>query len=356
VTGPAPALLRADNFTPPTRTPWGGTRLVSRYKPAPALSAAARASLCVGESWEISVEPDFPSLLDDGTPLSDWLARAPAETLGEEHVRGRSGTALLVKLIDTAEPLSVQIHPNDDYAGLSPGESGKPESWYVVEREPGAGLYLGFQRGTTERDVREALEGSRAGARSLRELLRFVPVEPGDFFVIDAGTPHAIGAGLTLVEPQHVAPGQRGVTYRYWDWDRRYDAHGKVDPQGAPRALHVEHALGVTRFAHVAEDEFVPQICLRAGEPQRSESPVFTPLCGAGGGLANAFLSVGRLAGTGVAALPRWQRLLGITVLDGVLRVEGVEIERGRSAVIPAWLNGAAAELSHCQAIVSAVG
>src|SRR5690606_7976392 len=158
---------------------------------------------------------------------------------------GRTGTALLVKLIDTSEPLSVQIHPSNEYPGLSAGECGKPESWYIVAREPGAGLYLGFQRGTTEHDGRAALSGER----SLRELLRFVPVEPGDFFVIDAGTPHAIGEGLTLVEPQHVVPGQRGITYRYWDWDRRYDAAGKADPQGSPRPLHVEHALRVTDFA-----------------------------------------------------------------------------------------------------------
>jgi hypothetical protein len=358
VTRPGPALLRADNFTPPTRTPWGGTRLVSQYKPARALSEVARGHACVGESWEVSVEPDFPGSLEDGTPLADWLAAAPADTLGEEHVRGRSSTALLVKLIDTAEPLSVQIHPADDYPGLAPGECGKPESWYVVAREPGAGLYLGFQRGTTEADVREALAGSRAadGTRSLRELLRFVPVEPGDFFVIDAGTPHAIGAGLTLVEPQHVVPGQRGVTYRYWDWDRRYDAHGNPDPAGAPRPLHVEHALGVTRFAEVAADDFIPQICLRAGEPQLDHAPIVTPLCGAAGGLANPFLSVARLAGTGSAALPSWQRLLGVTVLSGTLTVEGVTLERGRSAVVPAWLGGAAAQLSQCQAIVTAVG
>src|SRR5690606_38348546 len=110
-----------------------------------------------------------------------------------------------------------------------------------------------------EEDVRRAL----AGERSLRELLRFVPVEPGDFFVIDAGTPHAIGEGLTLVEPQHVVPGLRGVTYRYWDWDRRYDAQGRPSPEGEPRALHAEHALAVTRFGAVERDAFVDEIRVR---------------------------------------------------------------------------------------------
>lgn len=347
-----PALLRADNFTPPVRTPWGGTRIVTQYKPLSALSEKARSYACVGESWEISVEPDFPSQLEDGTPLRMWLEAAPAERLGEEHERGRMGTALLVKLIDTREPLSVQIHPSDEYSGLAAGECGKPESWYVVAREPGAGLYLGFQPGTSERDVRAALSGKG----SLRELLRFVPVEPGDFFVIDAGTPHAIGAGLTLVEPQHVVPGMRGVTYRYWDWDRRYDADGNPDPNGSPRPLHVEHALKVTDFARVAREDFLDEIRLRAGTPDLARKAQFTPLCGVAGGLKSAFLSVARLAGTGTLALPSWNRLLGITVLDGALELADLVVERGRSAVVPAPFTGRTVTLKACHAIVSAVG
>jgi mannose-6-phosphate isomerase len=351
VTSPGPVLLRADNFTPPSRTPWGGTRIVSRYKRSAALSPEARAQAAVGESWEISVEPDFPSALESGTPLSVWLAQAPEATLGHEAQRG-VGTALLVKLIDTAEPLSVQIHPSNDYGGLMAGECGKPESWYVVAREPGAGLYLGFKAGTRDSHVREAL--SRPGA--MRELLRFVPVEPGDFFVIDAGTPHAIGEGLTLVEPQYVTPGLRGVTYRYWDWDRRYDARGLPSIDGAPRQLHVEHALSVTRFDLVDRDDFVGSISARSGLPELSGPATLTLLCGSESALPNPYLQVARLSGTGRLALPRWPLLLGVTVIEGAVTVGGVRVEGGRSAVVPACMSGAEVELAGAHALVSAVG
>jgi len=354
-----PVLLRADNFTPPHRTPWGGTRLRAHYKRERDLSVEARAMSVIGESWEISVEPDFPAFLDNGTALSSWIARAPEAALGDEFTRGRSGTALLVKLIDTADPLSVQIHPSDSYDGLSAGQCGKPESWYVVERDEGAGLYLGFRRGTTERDVRAALEkGARGDAgRSLKDLLRFVPVEPGDFFLIDAGTPHAIGAGLTLVEPQHVVPGLHGVTYRYWDWNRRYDAHGKPDPLGTARPLHIEHALAVTKWESVQGDDFVPRIRSRHGKAPVSGAASCIPLCGpvSVGGIVSNWLSVHRLSGSGTTTLPELSRLHGITVLAGEVRLGELVIRPGRSAVAPACCAGMEVSLSQAHAIVSAV-
>jgi mannose-6-phosphate isomerase class I len=346
VSTPAPALLAADNFTPPTRTPWGGTRLARAYKQALGIAA----DTVIGESWEISVEPDFPARLDDGRLLGQYIAADPAHVLGAEHARGRDSTALLVKLLDAREPLSVQIHPSDHYAGLSAGESGKPESWYVVERDPGAGFYLGFQRGTREADVRAALQ---EGA-SLEPLLRFVAVEPGDFFVIDAGTPHAIGAGVTLIEPQHVAPGRRGVTYRYWDWNRRYDAQGRADAQGTPRALHVEHALAVTAWQRVQTDDFIDRIRVRAGAVSLAEPPQLTPLAG-DGGLPSDFLRVTRIAGSGSARLPAIDRLQGITVVAGSVRIGALTVARGRSAVIPACCAGAAVELTEAHALVCAI-
>jgi hypothetical protein len=343
-----PVLLAADNFTPASRTPWGGTRLTTDLKAS--LIAADKRGAIVGESWEVSVEPDFPAHLDDGSSLLDYLRRAPAEALGIEHQRGRDGTALLVKLIDTAEALSVQIHPDDAYAPLAADESGKPESWYVVDAAPGAGLYLGFRRGVDEAAVRGALE---AGA-SLEPLLRFVPVTAGDFFVIDAGTPHAIGAGLLLVEPQHVLPGKRGLTYRYWDWNRRYDAAGQPSASGQARPLHVDHALAVTAWSRVTEDLFVAGIRLRAG-PCSTEGPArLTPLAG-DGGLESPFLRAARLDGTGALRAPFPDRLRGITVLSGSVNVGPLTIGRGRSAVLPACAGDVALALSGAHALVTAV-
>lgn len=345
---PRPVLLAADNFTPQARTPWGGSRIVSSIKSALGLPAQI-----VGESWEISVEPDFPSRGEDGRSLGGILASDKTGWLGTESRRG--GTALLVKLLDAADELSVQIHPSDDYTGLRDGEGGKPESWYIVDREPGAGLYLGLAEGVDKDTMRSALE---AGA-DVSKLLGFIEVEPGDFFLIEAGTAHAIGRGLTLVEPQFVAPGKRGLTYRFWDWNRRYDAAGKLDIGGAPRALHIDHALAVTNWNGARGREFIESIRIRAGHPDLDAPANEVLLAGPRGGLASSFLDVSRVSGTGAIAL-ELGCLRGVTVVAGRVTIVGdgtrLAVERGRSAVIPAAFAGGRChlELDRAHALVTA--
>lgn len=346
---PPPTLLRPDNFTPPSRTPWGGTKIRAGLKRGLATGDEG----VVGESWEVSVEPDFPSRCEgDDLPLAELLARDPGSWLGREARAGRTGTALLVKLLDAADELSVQIHPSDDFAGLREGESGKPECWYVVDREPGAGVYLGLAEGVTEGQMADAL----ASNGDVSKLLDFVPCEPGDFLLIEAGTAHAIGRGLTLVEPQRVVPGRRGITWRYWDWNRRYTPDGRLSDAGSPRALHVREALAVTRWDAPRGGEFLRRARLRAGQTDGAAAARVEALCGAEGApVVSGDLQVARLSGTGTVELPRWDALLGVTVLDGSVSVAGVTVPRGRSAVVPAALNGARAELRGAHAIVSAV-
>lgn len=358
-----PLLLRADNFTPPARTPWGGTRVLRELKARASLAADKAAYACVGESWEISVEPDFPSILDEPVTtdksvrtLTAVIEEAPRAFLGREAQRGRRGTALLVKLIDAADELSVQIHPADDYAGLAPGEAGKPESWYVVSREPGAGIYLGLADGVT----RDTLATALAQGSNVAPLLGFVPVEPGDFFLIEAGTPHAIGRGLVLVEPQHVAPGKRGVTYRYWDWNRRYDARGVLDRAGEPRTLHVAHALAVTRWDRPRGVAFTDRVRLRAGAAALQDTARLVRLAGPRGGLSSAWLDVTRVAGTGDLAWPPTDALVGLTVLAGRISIHEAtgrvtNVERGRSAVLPACLGEVRLELESAEALLSSI-
>lgn len=329
----SPVRLRGDNFTPQARTPWGGRRIR-------ALKQLGEGP--VGESWELSVEPSFPSRCEpDDELLGDRIARAPEDWLGEEAPRG--GTALLVKLVDAADELSVQIHPSDDYGGLGPGESGKPESWYVADRDPGAGIYLGLAPGVDARSMARALDDRDDVSR----LLRFVPVEPGDFFVIEAGTPHCIGRGVMLVEPQHVEPGKRGVTYRYWDWDRRYDAQGNPDPDGRPRALHRDHALAVTDW-----DRGTALPRLRCGPAPVGEAASIEVLAGPEGGLWSAHVRVARLAGTGTLPHPEWNVLAALTVLEGRAKIGGLWADQGRTIAIPASYRGTI-ELERASAILS---
>lgn len=344
-----PLVLRADNFTPPTRTPWGGTRILGRLKRGLDLAPEKAAYPVVGESWEVSVEPDFPSVGEDGTSLGEWLARDPSGTLGRESSDGRAGTALLVKLLDADEALSVQIHPADHDEGLGADESGKPECWYVVAREPGAGVYLGLAPGVT----RDAMADALAAGADVSSLLTFVPVEVGDFLAIDAGTAHAIGPGLTLVEPQRVVPGRRGLTYRYWDWNRRYDAAGREDPRGKPRALHVREALAVTRWEAPRGDALLAASRLRAGAPDVDGAARVTDLCGREGPVVSEHLQVARLAGDGVAPWPRWNALVALTVLDGSVTLDGARVRAGQSAAVPAGWSGDAA-CAHAHAVLSA--
>lgn len=369
-----PLRLRPDNFTPPSRTPWGGTRIVERYKSTDPAGSGDKSSVAVGaagaagaastgatiglattstahaatgtqvgESWELGVEPDFPSRLVDGRTLAEVIAEDPEGLVGDEG----ASTALLVKLLDAAEPLSVQIHPADDDPALAPDESGKPESWYVLDADPGAGLYLGLADDADEPTMRAAIEGGDDVSR----LLRFVPVAPGDFFVLEAGTPHAIGAGLTLVEPQRVMPGRRGLTYRYWDWNRRYDASGKADPHGSPRALHVDRALAVTAWDRCRGDAWLDSIRVRAGAP--SIAARWDELTAK---VRFPWLGVARVSGTGELALPELGRLRALTVVDGAVTVEGdgfaETFVRGETAALPAALR-ARLRLEGAHALVS---
>jgi mannose-6-phosphate isomerase len=356
--GPGAVLLQPDNFTPPSRTPWGGSKIVNKYKRLSLLNRPRVERRVVGESWELSVGPEFPSSTDLGISLAEMLASDPSYMLGGEAALGRKATALLVKWLDAGDNLSVQIHPPDDYGALNAGETGKSECWYVVDHEPGAGLYLGFRSGVRQARVRETL--GRSG--DLSELMQFVPVNVGDFVVIEPGTAHALGAGVTLIEPQYVAPGRRAVTYRYWDWNRRYDSEGKLQAVGGkPRELHVEHALAVTCWEKGSGDPLLRNAVLRAGRPPAEASATVEILCAdeAPKGLRSSCLKVARLFGDGVAGVPDWNVLRALTVISGEVRLSDqrgeVIVETGRTVAIAAGLGYIEAHLKHAHALLCAV-
>ncbi|MBI2892169.1 MAG: class I mannose-6-phosphate isomerase [Deltaproteobacteria bacterium] len=343
-----PLLLRPDNFTPPTRTPWGGRKILDRFKRGVALDPGRAAYPVVGESWEISVEPDFPSLADDtGRRLDAVLAASPVEWLGREGVaRHGPSTPLLVKLLDAADDLSVQVHPANDHAGLEADESGKPEAWYVVDRDPGAGIYLGLQDGVG----RESAARTLASGGDLGEMLHFVPVEPGDFFAIGPGVVHAVGKGVTLVEPQLVLPGKRGVTYRVWDWNRRYDASGRLDAAGELRPLHSSKAHAVIAWDGPRGDDFIesarlsPELVESSGSAKRERWP----------SSPSVPIAVERVSGSGALALSTGDRLWGLTVLAGEVRVaSSLTVGIGRSAVVPAALGTVRLDLGGADAILA---
>ena len=341
-----PLLLRPDNFTPASRTPWGGHRIRRGLKQNLGLSDGAT----VGESWELSVEPDFPSRLADGPLLDDVLRSDPEALLGAEATR--ASTALLVKLLDAADDLSLQIHPADDDPDLAEGQSGKLEAWYVIDAWPDAGLFLGLRNGVTA----SRFEAEVRSGGDVASMLSFVPVETGDVFLIEPGTPHSIGKGVLLLEPQRVLPGRRGVTYRYWDWNRRYDREGRVDSRGEPRALHLSRALEVTDWGRAREGALLDEIRYRSRGPTLAGPARVQPLIGAAAPVRSEAFDVYRVEGTGQVDLPSSSSLRSFTVLDGTIRLIGsgaeLALQTGQTAALPACVSSMRADLVEAQAIV----
>ena len=340
-----PLLLRPDNFTPPSRTPWGGRRIVEGLKADAHLEPGGP----VGEAWELSVEPHFPSRLADGPTLDEVLRSDPA-LLGVEASNG--STALLVKLIDAADDLSVQIHPRSNDPNLKANESGKPEAWYIIDAEPGAGLYIGFRDGVSRQDIEAAIDEQG----NVAALMSFVSVSPGDLFLIGPGTPHAIGKGVLLLEPQRVAPGKRGVTYRYWDWNRKYDGAGQLDPAGQARALHRERALDVTNWQGPQGDALLDRLSHQAGPAPVDASAQLEVLVSRDGPLRSEVFALQRLSGSGELELRAADRLRSLTVLSGHLTLHGgesvLELSRGQTAVLPACLGRIPVLLDRAHAVV----
>ena len=203
-------------------TPWGGEKLRTVY-------GKDIREVPTGESLEVSCIPGLESTDDAGVKLPDLIA-AYGEAFAGEYAK--KPFPLLLKLIDAAEPLSVQVHPNDDYAArVENGKLGKTEAWLILDAPEGSQLVYGIKPGTTLDTLRAACEQGAA----VEPLLRRVTVHPGDVCFIPAGCVHAIGAGIMLYEIQQSSD----ITYRFYDWDR-------VDKNGNRRELHLQKALDVT--------------------------------------------------------------------------------------------------------------
>ncbi len=225
-----PLKLAANNFTSLVKTPWAGKTIKKIYKNH--LSPKEN----IGESWELSFDPAMSSSLESTGEKVFHTAHLLKKKFGMSE---KENFNLLVKLLSAGKNLSVQIHPDYDDENLKQNECGKYESWWILEAEKGAGIYLDFKTGVTETEIQDCLKKNS----DLSQLLNFIPVEKGDYFDIPPGTAHAIGAGITLLEPQRILFGKSGVTYRFWDWNRAYDEQGQEKAQGKKRDLHIKESL-----------------------------------------------------------------------------------------------------------------
>ena len=289
---------------------WGGTKLRDEYGKKCDLDKVA-------ESWELSCHKDGCSVVADGEyaglTLPQDIEKAGKAVLGTDCEKFEY-FPILIKLIDAKQNLSVQVHPDNDYAMRVEGEYGKTEMWYVVDCEPGAGLLYGFKHEISKEEFRRRIEDN-----TLLEVTNRVEVHPGDVFFIEAGTLHAIGEGILIAEIQQ----NSNTTYRVYDY-------GRVGADGKPRQLHSEKAIDVTRLAPATRPCGRPQ-----AKPEAFEGGSVLPLASCD------YFTVKEMEVTSHAALMADEKSFhSLLLLDGSLTLsmggEKLEMKKGDSVFVPA--------------------
>lgn len=289
---------------------WGGTRLKDEFGFETDTQKAA-------EAWVLSAHKDGASIVKNGELAGLTLPEAVA-ALGDKALGKKAAEfeyfPILIKLIDAKESLSVQVHPDDEYALKNEGEYGKTEMWYIVDAEPDAQLIYGFNR-----EIDRAEFERRIRNNTLTEVCNYVPVKKGDIFFISAGTLHAIGKGILIAEIQQ----NSNSTYRVSDY-------GRLGADGKPRPLHIDKAIAVTKtvpptepYGDVGELTLYPFGLVRT----LAECDLFT----------TELLSL-----NGNAGMCEKDSFLSLLVLEGesVLSYSGgnMRMKRGDSVFVPAGL------------------
>ena len=201
---------------------WGGTRLKDEYGKKIDMTPLA-------ESWECSVHPDGPCYVTNGRYKGKTLKEVLEEHPEYVGTKANGEFPILAKFIDAKKDLSVQVHPDDEYARENEKDNGKTEMWYIIDADEGASLIYGFKHKVSKEILERAIEKGE-----LSKHLQKVEVHKGDLFFVPAGTVHGIGKGILLAEVQESS----NVTYRVYDYDR-------VDKNGKKRELHFDKAVQV---------------------------------------------------------------------------------------------------------------
>lgn len=207
---------------------WGGTRLKEDFGFESSLDKLA-------EGWMLSCHKDGRNTISDGEYKEKTLDEI-IEQFGKEEIVGTKSSKfpyfpILIKLIDAKDNLSIQVHPDDEYARRVENEFGKTEIWYVLDAEPDAKLVYGFKEKISSEEFRKSIENE-----TLTDVLNVVNVKKGNLFFIEAGTVHAIGKGTLIAEIQQ----NSNTTYRVYDY-------GRVGKDGKPRELHIDKAVDVSK-------------------------------------------------------------------------------------------------------------
>lgn len=259
-----------------------------------------------GECWAVSAHPNGDCTVKEGIyegmPLSQLWVKHP-ELFGNPKT---DRFPLLVKIIDARDDLSIQVHPDDTYAGEHEnGSLGKTECWYILNCPEGATLVAGHNAGTRQ----ELAEMIHQGRWS--ELIREIPVKKGDFIQINPGTVHAIKGGMMILETQQ----NSDITYRLYDYDRLQD--------GKKRELHIEKSLDVIRVP-----ERDTRDCVKSTEnlPENTLNQIYS--CDK--------YSVFKLDVNGKASFAQKYPFLAASVLEGEGSVDGTNVRKGDHFILSA--------------------
>jgi mannose-6-phosphate isomerase class I len=276
---------------------WGGNRLRTYFN-YPIESES------IGECWTVSAHPNGDCKIMNGEHKGktlSWMWENKREIFG--NVEGYR-FPLLTKIIDARDDLSVQVHPDDQYAHeYENGEFGKTECWYIIECDEGAELILGHHAQNKREMEAMITQGN------WEELLRKVPIKPGDFFYIPAGTIHAIGKGTLLLEIQQSCD----ITYRVHDYGRLEN--------GRPRELHIHKGMNVTRVPHKDYEILRNRQDFENGFKEHL--------------LTEKYFSVYRLYVDGKVTFDHIEKFKIINVLNGLGSIGGTEIKGGDHFIVP---------------------
>lgn len=280
---------------------WGGRRLENVFHyDIPAGK--------IGECWAISAHPHGDCPIEEGPYKGSTLS----QLWGEHHELFGAAKGdrfpLLIKILDADGDLSIQVHPDDDYARVHErGSLGKKECWYVLDCDPDATIIIG-QKAKSREEFAKLVEAGDWG-----DLLNEVPIHKGDFFQIDPGTVHAIKAGTLILETQQSSD----VTYRVYDYDRLGD-------DGKPRPLHIQQSLDVVDYDQVAP----------------TSGTVTAPeVDGVTGLESNSCYTVDRVRVSGIKNLEQRWPFLCLSVIDGAGEVCGLPVAKGKHLLVPATVD-----------------
>lgn len=285
---------------------WGGTRLRDDFGLKTDINPVA-------EGWMLACHKDGMNTIDGGEYDGKTLESVIKEG-GKSKIAGTNSEKfpyfpVLIKLIDAKDNLSVQVHPDNEYAARVEHEFGKTEMWYVLDAAPGATLIYGFKNKIGKEEFKQAIESN-----TLLDVLNVVKVKKGDMFFIEAGTVHAIGKGALIAEIQQ----NSNSTYRVYDY-------GRLGKDGKPRELHIQKAIDVSKTepAKYGTKPFGKKEEISGGTRQMlTECPLFSvynyKLCGK------------------VELNANEESFNHILVVDGSGKIGGREFKKGDSFFVPA--------------------